>query len=469
MVAPRKKIYTRDVSGRYTNLRWICICLTQLVYFGLPWLSWNGRQAVLFDLGARKFYLFGIVLWPQDLIYLAGLLMMGAGLLFLLSTLAGRVWCGLACPHSVYTEIFMWIERRVEGDRSARIRLDRQPASFAKYAKKITKHGAWIVTALWTGITLVAYFTPMRTLLNEIASLSLGPWQAFWIMSYASLAYVNAGWMREQFCQHVCAYARFQSVMFDRDTMLITYDHTRGEPRGVRRTWRAGAGPVLGDCIDCTLCVQVCPAGIDIRNGLQYECIDCGACVDACNSVMDKLGMMRGLIRYSTESAVSGDPQRGRRRLLRPRVMAYFGLLSAGAALFIGAMTMRMPLKLDVIADRNAMAHETDDGMVENVYRLQIMNADERPHRFRIVVSGIDLVTLVSAADVELDSTATRLVPVRVRIAQGKAAAGANRIRFEIIAHDDARLRVSEPAVFFIPRPSSAPCPRNEKCFTADA
>ncbi|HZW12597.1 MAG TPA: cytochrome c oxidase accessory protein CcoG [Noviherbaspirillum sp.] len=447
------KIYAREASGRYTNWRWAAVWLTQLVYFGLPWLSWNGRPAVLFDLAARKFYLFGLVLWPQDFIYLAGLLMLCAGLLFLLSALAGRVWCGFACPHTVYTGIFMWIEHRIEGNRSARIRLDKQPPSLAKALKKAGKHAAWILVALWIGITLVAYFTPMQTLLQEIAALSLGPWQLFWILCYGGLAYLNAGWMREQFCKHICAYARFQSVMFDRDTLLITYDPVRGEPRGVRRTWRRGAGPVLGDCIDCSVCVQVCPSGIDIRNGLQYECIDCAACVDACDAVMDKIGKPRGLIRYTSENGMRQglSAQQLRLRLLRLRVLIYSGLLAAGLALYVGSLAMRVPLKLDVIADRGVMARITEDGSVENVYRLQVMNTDEKPHAYRIAISGVAGIALASEGLVEVAAASTQSVPVRVQAGEGTGQPGANPIRFELVAQDEPAIRVDAPASFFLP------------------
>lgn len=454
MYVPREKIYTREVHGRYTTWRWSCVWLTQLVYYGLPWLTWNGRPAVLFDLAARKFTIFGIVLWPQDFIYLAGTLILCACLLFLLSAIGGRVWCSFACPHTVYTEIFSWIEYRIEGNRSARIRLDKQPATLSKICRKGAKHAAWIVVSLWTGITLVAYFTPIRILLHETATFSLGPWQAFWMLFYSGFAYMNAGWMREQICQYLCAYARFQSVMFDKDTLIVTYDESRGEPRGVRRTWRAGAGPVLGDCIDCKLCVQVCPAGIDIRNGLQYACIDCAACIDACDSVMDKIGAARGLVRYSTDNAMKNglSAQRIRRRILRPRVLVYIGILCAGIALYAGTLAMRTPLKLDAILDRNAMGRAVEQGMIENVYRLQVMNTDERPHRYRLAVSGIDAVSIASGADIDVDAAATRAVAVRVVAPQASAKAGANKILFELVAHDDEDLRVTERAAFFVPR-----------------
>jgi len=453
MDAPREKIHVREISGRYTRLRWLCVWLTQLVWYGLPWLTWNGRPAVLFDLAARQFTLFGIVLWPQDFIYLAGLLVLCALLLFLLSAIGGRVWCGLACPHTVYTEIFQWIERKTEGKRSARIRLDRQPWSPEKAVRKGAKHLAWIALSLWTGITLVGYFTPLRTLLAEIAALSLGPWQAFWICLYGGLAYMNAGWLREQVCQYICAYARFQSVMFDRDTLLITYDETRGEPRGARRSWRAGATPALGDCIDCSLCMQVCPAGIDIRDGLQFACIDCAACIDACDGVMDKVGKPRGLVRYASENALAQKLGRRdvRRRILRPRVIAYGGVLLAASLSYFGALALRVPLKLDVMLDRGALAREAQDGTVENAYRLQVMNTDGRPHRYRLAVSGIGTPRLVSATEIELAATASRAVPVTVRADRRALSSGANPIRFELQATDDDRLRVAESAVFFVP------------------
>jgi cytochrome c oxidase accessory protein FixG len=450
---PREKIYKREISGRYTRWRWACIWLTQAVYYGLPWLSWNGRPAVLFDLAARKFHLFGLVLWPQDFIYLAGLLVLCACLLFLLSAIAGRVWCGFGCPHTVYTEIFMWMERRIEGNRSARIRLDRQPPSFSKYARKGAKHLAWIALAFWTGVTLVGYFTPIRMLLREFAAFSLGPWESVWILLYGGLAYLNAGWMREQFCKYLCAHARIQSVMFDGDTLVISYDSGRGEPRGVRRTWRRGAGPLLGDCIDCGLCRQVCPTGIDIRDGFQFECIDCAACIDACDGVMDKIGAARGLVRYTSENALKNGfsvPQM-RRRLLRPRVLAYAAILTAGTAVYVGALAVRPPLKLNVMRDRGTLLIEAGEGAIDNVYRLQVMNAGERPHRFRVTVSGMASPALVGATEFDVDAAGTRVVPVRVRVAEGMGRKGANEIGFEIAAADDDALRAGSRAVFFMP------------------
>jgi cytochrome c oxidase accessory protein FixG len=452
MYAKREEIYPREANGLYARWRWVCVWLTQIVFYGFPWLQWNGRQAVLFDLVARKFYLFGVVLWPQDFIYLAALLIICAYSLFLFTAVGGRLWCGYACPQTVYTEIFMWIERKIEGTRSARMRLDKQPWSVSKAAKKSAKHTAWGAVALWTGFTFVGYFTPVKTLLHEVATLGLGPWEWFWILFYAFATYGNAGWMREQVCKYMCPYARFQSSMFDKDTLNITYDQERGEPRGARS--KNAPNENLGDCIDCSMCVQVCPTGIDIRNGLQYDCIGCAACIDACNSVMDKVGSPRGLIRYSTDNAMHNKltPKQIWRRAVRPRVLIYTTILIAIVSVFLGSLLTRTPLKLDVMRDRGAMGREVEDGIIENVYRLQIMNTDEAPHRYRIEVSGIDSIALATPDEVALAGTESRAVPVRVRVAHGKAHPGSNHIEFELKAIDGAHIKVEEKAVFIVPR-----------------
>ena len=451
MYAAREEIYPREASGRYARLRWLFVWLTQLAFYGAPWLQWNGRQALLFDLGARKFYIFGLVLWPQDFIYLAALLIICAYLLFLATAVAGRVWCGFACPQTVYTEIFLWIERKIEGKRSARIALDRQPPSASKFARKSGKHLAWGAVALWTGFTFVGYFTPITLLAEEVLTLNFGPWEWFWVVFYSFATYGNAGWMREQVCKYMCPYARFQSSMFDSDTLIITYAGGRGEPRMPLSKKKAGGG---GDCIDCSMCVQVCPTGIDIRDGLQYECIGCAACVDACNGVMDKVGLPRGLIRYSTERAMTMQytPTEIRRRTLRPRVRIYAAILALIVAAVGTALYLRVPLKLDVIRDRGAMGREVEDGMIENVYRLQIMNTSERARTYRIRVSGIDTLAQVTPDLVRVDATETKAYPIRLRTAHGAAHPGSNKIAVELTSVDDPSLHVKEDAVFIVPR-----------------
>ncbi|MCC2973678.1 cytochrome c oxidase accessory protein CcoG [Massilia sp. IC2-476] len=449
MYAAREEIYPREIKGWYASLRWACVWLTQLLFYGLPWIELHGRQAVLFDLASRKFYLFGLVLWPQDFIYLAALLILCAYGLFLVTAVAGRVWCGFACPQTVYTEIFLWIERKFEGARSARIRLDRQPWTVEKIARKGGKHAAWGLVALWTGFTFVGYFTPVRSLGGGIASFGLGPWETFWVLFYALATYGNAGWLREQVCKYMCPYARFQSAMFDKDTLIVTYDTKRGEPRSPRMG-SSGAG----DCIDCSMCVQVCPTGIDIRKGLQYECIGCAACVDACNSVMDKINRPRGLIRYATENAITDKllPAQVRQRVLRPRVMIYTTVLAILGIAMVASLALRNPLKLDVIRDRGSMGREVEDGMIENVYRLQLMNTTEEPQRLRITVDGIASSRVVDEDVVEIAAASTRAFPVRVRIAAGDGKPGSNRIAFTLASEQSVALQVTEEAAFIVPK-----------------
>lgn len=455
MYAAREQIYPREAKGRYATWRWVCVWLTQLAFYGLPWLTWNGRQALLFDLAARKFYIFGVVLWPQDFIYLAALLILCAYLLFLATAIAGRVWCGFACPQTVYTEIFLWIERKIEGTRSARMLLDKQGPSFAKGFKKSAKHAAWLAVALWTGFTFVSYFTPLTTLVHEVRTLDFGPWEWFWVLFYSFATYGNAGWMREQVCKYMCPYARFQSAMFDQDTLIISYDAKRGEPRGMlnKKAEKTSQKP-LGDCIDCTLCVQVCPTGIDIREGLQYECIGCAACVDACNGVMDKIERPRGLIRYTTDHALANnyDQRQIRRHALRPRVLVYTGILALITCAVAASLFLRTPLKMDVIRDRGAMGREVEDGIIENVYRLQIMNTSEQPRRYKVTVSGLPSLALATADEVTVAATETYSFPVRLRAAHGDGLKGSNKIAIELTAIGDERVHVKEAAVFFVPR-----------------
>ncbi|MFY7955251.1 MAG: cytochrome c oxidase accessory protein CcoG, partial [Burkholderiaceae bacterium] len=450
----RQEIYPREIQGRYASLRWLFVWLTQLVFYGLPWLQWNDRQAVLFDLAARKFYIFGIVLWPQDFIYLAALLIICAYSLFLFTAIFGRVWCGFACPQTVYTEIFMWFERKIEGDRSTRMRLDRQPMSAMKFARKTTKHVVWISFALMTGYTFVGYFTPIGVLSQEIVTLSLGPWEWFWVLFYSFATYGNAGWMREQVCKYMCPYARFQSAMFDKDSLIITYDQERGEPRGARSKSDTAANQSLGACIDCSMCVQVCPTGIDIRNGLQYECISCGACVDACNMVMDKIGAPRGLVRFWTDHAMKFRWTSAQilRHAFRPRVLIYSAILLTIVVVFFGTLVTRTPLKMDVIRDRGSLGREVEDGMIENVYRLQIMNTDEAPHRYKLTVEGIPSIHIQGGNEVALSSTESRAVPVSVRTYEGQGEKGSNKIYFTLTTIDNPAIEVKEKAVFFVPR-----------------
>jgi cytochrome c oxidase accessory protein FixG len=468
----RKKIYPRAVHGWFAGWRVFFVIVTQVIFYALPWLQWNGRQAVLFDLASRKFYIFGLVFWPQDFIYLTAFLLIAALSLFLFTAVAGRLWCGYACPQTVYTEIFMWIERKIEGDRLARIRLDAAPFSLEKLVVKARKHTAWFAVALWTGYTFVGYFAPIQDLGVRAITWQLGPWESFWILFYGFATYGNAGWMREQVCKYMCPYARFQSVMFDRDTLTITYDYKRGEPRGPRskKTDRHAAG--LGDCNDCQICVQVCPVGIDIRKGLQYECIGCAACVDGCNQVMDKMGYPPGLIRYTTENALARgyDAKAMWRRVFRPRTLIYGAVLLAIAGAAVGSLAMRNPLKVDVIRDRGSLAREAAPGVIENVYRLQVMNTDEKPRQFTIQAAGLPGLKVVGIEQpIALDAAETRPIAVRVQAdLEGQTERGANdkqehdqrdalspgmhKIEFIVQAIDDDKVVRHEQSSFIIPR-----------------
>ncbi|MEO8755343.1 MAG: cytochrome c oxidase accessory protein CcoG [Casimicrobiaceae bacterium] len=452
----RRKIYPRAVTGRFWNWRIAMIVATQVVFYGLPWLAWNGRQAVLFDLGTRKFYIFGVVFWPQDVIYLTVLLILCAFSLFLFTAIAGRLWCGFACPQTVYTEIFLWIERKIEGDRPARMRLDAEPPSIRKFVIKAEKHISWLLLAMWTGYTFVGYFTPIRELSARAVTADLGGWESFWLFFYAFATYGNAGWMREQVCKYMCPYARFQSVMFDKDTLIVAYDAKRGEPRGARgrKVDRKAAG--LGDCIDCSICVQVCPTGIDIRKGLQYECIGCAACVDGCDQVMDKMGYPRGLIRYASENSLAQGLTRQEmwRRVLRPRTLVYSAILLTVAVVAGVSLALKNPLKVDVARDRGALAREASPGVIENVYRVQIMNTAESPRQFRITASGLPGLAVAGVTQpVAVDAAAARLIPLRLQVPAEAAAPGSHKVVLVVEAIDDPAITRRENTTFILPKP----------------
>ncbi len=449
----RRKVYMRSVTGVFARWRWILVWFTQVLFYGLPWLSWNDRQAVLFDLGARKFHIFGLILYPQDFIYLTALLIISAMSLFLFTAVAGRLWCGYACPQTVYTEIFMWIERKIEGDRSRRMKLDREPMSARKFRLKATKQVAWIAVALWTGFTFVGYFTPIRDMLGQVASFSLGPWQLFWILFYGFATYGNAGFLREQVCKYMCPYARFQGVMFDNDTWVITYEPARGEPRGPRSKKKAVEGQ--GDCIDCSLCVQVCPTGIDIRDGQQYECIGCAACIDACDQVMEKVGSPKGLIRYDTLNGMQNGWSRAQlwKRVFRPRIIIYTVILWSVMGILVGHIATRMPVKLDVMRDRGALSREVKNGVIENVYRLNVINSAEVERTFKVSVSGLPTLSIDSDDTIDLGPATNRTVALRVRAEPDAGETGSNRIEVTVEAVDDPSVHESAKTSFFLPEP----------------
>ena len=451
LYAAHKKIYVRSTSGSFARWRWILMWLTQIIFLGLPWLTWNGRQAVLLHLVERKFYIFGWVFWPQDVLFLSILLIISAYSLFFFTAIAGRLWCGYACPQTVYTEIFLWIEEKIEGDHSARAKLDKAPMSSRKFALKLAKHTIGVAFALWTGFTFVAYFSPLKELLESVLTFGFGPWERFWIFFYATFTFVLAGSLREQVCMFMCPYARFQSVMFDPDTLVVTYDEARGEPRGMRHK---GEDPASrGECIDCGICIQVCPTGIDIRNGLQYECIGCAACVDACDQIMDKLKLPRGLVRYSTENALKrgwGSSEIAH-HVLRLRTLIYGTILLGIIAAFIWGLATRIPLRVDVIGDRT-LAGRMVGKMVENDFTLKLMNMTESERTFVIEVDGLEGIRVVGDKQVTVGPAENLEVVRSVQAPEDAGQVGANRIYFEVTSTDDPGVKRREKTVFQYPK-----------------
>lgn len=452
------KIYSRSVKGLFNRLRWVMVWVTQVVFYGMPWLQWNDRQAVLFDLANSRFFIFGLVLHPQDLIYLAVLLVLAALALFFFTAVAGRLWCGYACPQTVYTEVFLWLERVTEGDRLARMRLDKEPWGVNKITKKSVKQVLWISLSLFTGFTFVGYFTPIHSLAEELVTLSLSPWEWFWVLFYGFATYGNAGYLREQICKQMCPYARIQSALTDMDSMVIAYDTARGESRGSRARTADTKALGLGDCIDCTLCVQVCPTGIDIRNGLQNECIACAACIDVCDEVMEKMNYPKGLIRYSSGKGMDDKltPKQMVKRVWRPRVWAYGVLFLVALSIFVGGLATRKGFAVDVIKDRGSIARETGNGSIENVYRLQVMNTTETLQTYHASVQGLTGLTL--ATDPVLSVPAAGIGSLTIRLTLPVEAAQAHRgkaspIMFRIETQDDGKIvSVEEKSTFLVPR-----------------
>ena len=448
LYAKREKIYPREVHGLFARLRLTGIIVLMGIYYCTPWLTWNGRQAVLFDLPERKFYIFGLIFWPQDFIYLTSLLIIAALSLFFVTAVAGRLWCGYACPQTVWTEVFLWIERKIEGGRCKQMRVDKAPWTARKFFIKGSKHALWIGLALWTGYTFVGYFTPIRELGQSLLSATTGPWETFWVIFYGLATYGNAGWLREQVCIYMCPYARFQSAMFDKDTLIISYDKARGEPRGPRKPSVDRTGVGLGDCIDCKMCTQVCPTGIDIRNGLQYQCIGCAACIDVCNDVMEKVGYPKGLIRYSTERALGGQGI----HVLRPRVIVYALVLIGVISTVIYSIAMRVPVGLDVIRDRNTLYRETDEGLIENVYTLKLLNMDDVDHHYGLSARGLkDVVLRLDTEEIVVPAGQVVELSVRLQADPVDLPSPSSKVEFELAAEDDPALRATEEARFIGP------------------
>ena len=445
----QEKIYTRKIQGFFQRIRVFTGWPLLLGYFLMPWLSWQGQQLILFDVPSRQFHIFNYTFWPQDFFLLGWMLIIAAFALFFFTNWLGRVWCGYTCPQTVWTSIFMWMEQLAEGSRNQRIKLDKQPWSLNKLLKKSFKHGLWLSFALLTGLAFVGYFVPLTQLIPEIFRFEADPSAIFWTLFFTSATYLNAGWMREQVCKYMCPYARFQSAMFDQDTLIVSYDAKRGESRGSRKKSANPAALGLGDCVDCSVCVQVCPTGIDIRNGLQCECITCALCIDACDEVMDKMNYPKGLIRYTTEHELEG----GKTKFLRPRLVGYGVVMLIMVLAFGYQIATRVPLELDIIRDRNQLFGYASTGNITNTYSLKIMNMDQKPHRYRLRIEGHEQLQYIGKKEITVASGEYLTLPIQLQIDPAKLHRSNIKIHFQIEAMEDSTIWMREESRFLGPTP----------------
>ncbi|WP_299177432.1 cytochrome c oxidase accessory protein CcoG [uncultured Neptuniibacter sp.] len=450
LYAKREHIYVKNYTGFFKKFRQASSFIMLLMFFGFSWVTWDGRQAVLFDLPNRQFHVFGMTFWPQDFMLLSWLLIILAFALFFFTVFAGRLWCGYACPQFVWTWIYIWIENFTEGDRNKRMKMDKTKGwSQEKAIRKGTKHILWILFSVASAIAFVGYFTPIRELLGSIASFELGPWETWWLGFLTVATYGNAGWLREQVCIYMCPYARFQSVMFDQDTLIISYDEKRGESRGKRKKGSDYKAAGLGDCIDCNACVHVCPVGIDIRDGLQYECVACGACVDACDDMMERVGYEKGLVRYTTEHQLAGN----KTHILRPRLIGYFAVLCAMFIAFSYTIYSRIPLEVDILRDRGQLYSELSNGQIENVYTLKLANKEQVDHQYRISVSGVEGLEYLGEEIITIKSGELLDLPIRINVPARYIDKANNTILFRVQAVDNPSILIEEENRFIGPAP----------------
>jgi cytochrome c oxidase accessory protein FixG len=445
-----KKVYTRKVEGYYQNLRRITGLPLLLAYFLTPWLRIDGRPAVLFDMSDLKFHVLWGTFWPQDSILLIGVLSIAAFALFTVTVWAGRLWCGFSCPQTLWTSMFIWIEDKCEGDRNQRIKLDQAPWSRGKVLKKFNKHSLWLALSVFTAFTFVAYFYEAKVFLQDLLSLSVSLEGFIWLALFTFFTYLNAGYLREQVCKHMCPYSRFQSAMYDSNTLLVTYDTARGENRGPRKPGSDYRKQGLGDCIDCNWCVQVCPADIDIRNGLQAECIDCGLCIDACDSVMDKLGYEQGLIKFSSESGERSSLK----RFLQPKMLGYSAALILMILTFSYSISDRIPLQVDVIRDRGAHLFRDRGGYIENVYIVKLNNMQDRADTISVSVRGDQAYEIRGNTRVYLQPGEVFTVPLRLLVKKDVLSTSRGTVFFMAQSNSTQKISAQQKTVFLGPSSS---------------
>jgi cytochrome c oxidase accessory protein FixG len=445
----RDRIYVRAVKGLHQRLRRNMGFVFMGLFMLLPWLQFDGHQAILLDIGEQKFNIFGMTLWPQDFTIMAWIFVIGAYALFFVTTFYGRVWCGYLCPQTVWTFIFIWFEEKIQGSRNNRMKLDKDPWTASKVFKKGLTHFAWLAFSLLTALIFVGYFTPVDQLFIDFFSGNAGFWAVVSVLFFMFCTYGNAGWMREIMCTHICPYARFQSAMFDKDTFTVTYDAARGENRGPRsRKDTDYKTKGLGDCIDCNLCVHVCPTGIDIRNGLQYECINCGACIDACDDTMDKMGYAKGLISYTTEHSLAGKTT----KVVRPKLLGYFVVLLVVCAAFGWTLWSRMPAELDVVRDRGSLFRETDEGLIENTYTLKIINKSQQDQIFVLSFTGLDQASWIGEKEITIKGGDTAGIPISLSLDPADAKKPVMDIEFQVRDKDEPEIELTQGSKFFAGR-----------------
>jgi cytochrome c oxidase accessory protein FixG len=440
----RSHIYVRAVKGVHQALRkklgFVFLALFALV----PWIPYGDKQAVLFDIANQQFNIFGLTLWPQDLTLFATILIISAYALFFVTTFYGRVWCGYMCPQTVWTFIYIWFDEKIEGSANKRRKLDSMPLCWEKIWKKGLKHTAWAIVALLTALTFMAYFVPAKDVFIDFFTFQTSAAVTGWTLFFAICTYLNAGWMREIMCLHMCPYARFQSSMFDKDTFTVTYDFQRGEKRGPRSRKKDPKELGLGDCIDCNLCVQVCPTGIDIRNGLQYECINCGACIDACDETMEKMKYEKGLISYTTEHSLEGKPT----KIIRPKLYGYLAIIGIIFIGFIYQVTSRIPLELNIERDRNALYRENNEGLIENTYTLQILNKSQEDNVYVIDIEGLKDYQYYGKQQVNVKAGEVYQTPISVAVDPYDLAKPVTDIKITVTS-EDGEVKVYEESRFF--------------------
>jgi cytochrome c oxidase accessory protein FixG len=443
---PRDRIYIRAVKGLHQTLRRNIGFVFMAAFMLLPWLQFHGQQAILLDIVEQKFYIFGMTLWPQDFTILAWIFVIAAFALFFVTTFYGRVWCGYLCPQTVWTFIFMWFEEKFQGTRNQRMKLDQDPWTLSKIVKKGLTHFSWLAFSLLTALIFVGYFTPVDQLFIQFFTFEASFWAVVSVWFFAFCTYGNAGWMREIMCTHICPYARFQSAMFDKDTFTVTYDAKRGEGRGPRsRKDTEYKTRGLGDCIDCNLCVHVCPTGIDIRNGLQYECINCGACIDACDDTMDKMGYAKGLISYTTEHSLEGKTT----KVVRGKLVGYFMVLVAVCAAFAWTLVVRKPVVMDIVRDRGSLFRETDEGLIENTYTLKVINKSQLEQTYQLSVQGLDQAQWLGEKQLTIKGGETANLPISLSLDPVDAKRPVLDIEFVLQDNDEPDIRLTQSSKFF--------------------